>query len=378
MKILFVIEWFYQGSGTVQTTYNISKEFSKLGHEVTIITSNYKFDDKFAESLNDYGVKILKFEHMFSFRNFVFSPSMKKWLKINIKEFDIIHLQNFRSYQNIVTSSYAKKFNKPYVLQAHGSVLPFFQRQILKKIFDNIWGYKILNGASKIISLTKTETKQYIKMGVNESKIEVIPNGIDISQINYSQTEGSFKERYSIENKKLVLYLGRIDKIKGIEMLINSFLEVQKKINDVILIIAGPENDYLDYLKKLSFKLGINEEIIFTGPLYGKDKFEAYSDADIYVLPSFYETFPMTVLEALACSTPVIITENCGISNIIQEYHVGFVVKYEKEDLSKALIKMLSEPQLKEKFCKNCENLVKNQFNLINVVKKLEKVFNDT
>lgn len=376
MRVLFVVEWFFPRSGFVQSTYNIAMELKKLGNEITIITTDFDFKDFYVEDLEKSGVKLIKFKSVFSMFNFVYSPSMKQWLKRNLKNYDVIHMQNFRTYQNLVTHHYAKKFNKPYVLQAHGSLPASLNKSFFKKIFDFLFGKKLLKDASTLISLTDTETEQYLDMYVEKNDVKILPNGIDLSIFYNLPKKGLFKKKYSINNEtKIVLYLGRIDRIKGLNLLINSFKEIYEDFNDLLLVIVGPENKYINNLKKLSFKLGINDKVLFTGPLYGEMKLEAYVDAYVYVLPSIYETFPMTVVESLSCNTPSIITDRCGLSDIFKQNDVGYVVGYEKTELVKALKSILSDEQLRENYSKNCRQVVEDNFSLRNSAKDLEFLY---
>ncbi|GAI33437.1 unnamed protein product, partial [marine sediment metagenome] len=94
-------------------------------------------------------------------------------------------------------------------------------------------------------------------------------------------------------------------------------------VSDTLLVFVGPDDGYLPALKKLVKELMIEEKVLFTGPLFGKEKLEAYVDADVYVLPSSYEIFGLTVLEACACGTPVVVTEACGLANWVDQRAEG-------------------------------------------------------
>lgn len=123
MKILQVIEFFTPSrGGSVASTYNLSKELAKLGHEVTIITTDFEFDEKYVKSIEKEGVKVVHVHCIASIGLLLFSPGMKKWLKDNIGKFDIVHMHNYRSYQNNVIYRFAKKFDVSYILQAHSSL----------------------------------------------------------------------------------------------------------------------------------------------------------------------------------------------------------------------------------------------------------------
>ena len=374
MRILQVIHYLspLHGGGSINVAYNLSKHLAERGHKVTIFTTDFELDNGYIQSLD--GVRVVLFHCIANIGLMLISPEMKKLLKEEIRDFDVIHMHNFRSYQNVVAHHYAKKYGVPYILQAHGSVLPFFQKQRLKKLYDWVWGYRILKDASKVIALTKTEAEQYKKMGVGEDKIEIVPNGIDLSEYENLPKRGEFRRKYLIgDDKKIILYLGRIHKIKGLDLLVKAFANLLRKLDNVKLVIVGPDDGFLSALKRQIKDLKIGDRILFTGPLYDGDKLKVYVDADVFVLPSVYETFPVTVLEAWASGTPVIVTDKCGIANIIDK--VGYVVEYDKDQLQSAIFKVLSDEGLRRRFGEEGRRLVREELSWDKVVLNVEKIY---
>jgi len=357
MKILQVLQFFSPSfGGTVTTLYDLSKELVKLGHEVTVITTDFKLDHDYVKSIEKEGVKVISFKCTFHFASFLYSPSMKKWLNSNLKDYDIVHMHNFRTYQNNITRKYSMKFGIPYVLQAHGSVLPFFQKQFLKKIYDHLWGNNLLRDSKSLFALNESEADQYKKMGGIKTQIEILPNGIDLTEFVCLPNRGVLRKKYSIsDDEKIILFLGRINKIKGIDLLIESFLELSSKFNKIKLIVVGPDDGYQSELQT-KFKLK-NNNIIFTGPLYGEKKLNAFADSDLFVLPSVYETFPVSALESCACGVPVILSDACFITDLI-DGKVGLIVD-DKESLKNAICEILTSEQLKSSFSKNAKELAK-------------------
>ena len=377
MKILQVIPYFTpKRGGDVNVVYNLSKHLAERGHKVTIFTTDFEFDTGYIQSLD--GFRVVPFHCIANIGMMLISPKIKKQLKKEIMDFDVIHMHDFRSYQNIIAHHYAKKYNVPYVIQAHGSVLPFFQKQRLKKIFDLFFGYRILRDASKMIASTKTEVEQYKKMGVDEDKIEIVPNGIDLSEYENLPEKREFRRKYSIrEDEKMILYLGRIHKIKGIDLLVETFADMVKELDSLKLVIVGPDDGFLSTLKRQIENLKISDKILFTGLIPEKDKLGAYVDADVYVLPSVYETFPVTVLEACACGTPIIVTDRCGIANIVNDNNVGHVVEYNKDQLQDAIFKILTNVELRRYFGESGKMLVREKYSWDIVVEQLEKIYGD-
>jgi glycosyltransferase involved in cell wall biosynthesis len=376
MRILQVISYFTpRKGGDVNVCCNISKQLAMRGHEVTVITTDLEFDNEYAESIRKLGVKVIPFSCVANISMFLMSPSIKNWLKANIYQYNVIHMHNFRSYQNNEVLHYAKKYNVPYVLQAHGS-LPYFAKQNLKKLYDFVWGNKILHNASRVIALHKTEADQYKKMGVVEEKIDVISNGIDLSEYERLPERGQFRKRYNIkDNEKIILYLGRIHKSKGIDLLIATFSELVEDIKDSKLVIVGPDGGCLSELRNQAIELGIEDKVLFTGPLFNRDKLTAYADADIFVTLKF-SGLPVTFIEACACGIPIITTTDGDDIDWINK-NVGFVVEYKVKSISRPIMKILSDDRLRYNFGNNGKRLVRDELNWDKIVTKVEGVYED-
>lgn len=385
MKILQVSNFFkpsWETGGVTKVNYEISKNLVARGHEVTVYTTDgysSRLDVPKNRPICVDGITVYYFYNVFR--------SLVKKMKLptpyylpfvvrkEIKNFDIIHIHEHRTLLAACIHYYAKKYSVPYVLQAHGSVLPHFQKQGFKKFFDLLFGYNVLKDASKLIALTETEAKQYIQMGIEESKICIIPNGVDLKEYENLPEKGEFRKKYSIkENEKIILYLGRIDKIKGIDLLIGTFSQLRTELNNIKLVIVGPKSDYFSILDENVKNLNLNDSVLFTGPLYGRDKQAAYVDADVYVLPSRYETFPNTVFEAFLCGTPVIVTDRCGISDIVVNYKLGSVVKFDESQLKYAIVRILKEEVKNDAFCDYVQ-ILKDSFDWSSVLMRIECLY---
>lgn len=377
MKILQVIPYFSQKfGGSVTAPCELSKELAHRNHEVTIITTDYEFDPHFAESIRSQGITVISFPCVVNFGLFLYSPSIKKWLEKNLTDFDAIHLHLFRSYQNAAVRAFAIKYGIPYIVQAHGTVLPFFEKQFLKNCFDVMWGNKILKSAAICIALTKTESDQYTTMGIPKNKIVIIPNGIDISQYRNFSANGEFRSKYHIpENMRIILSLGRIHKIKGIDLLVEAFSQLCRQINNVKLVITGPDGGSLSEIQQQIHELQLDNDVLFTGPLFGKDKLEAYFDSDVFVLASRSEGFPYTVLEAWASGKAVIATNNCGIADIIRNSNAGAIVNFDPVQLKDKIRDFLDNDIERKKIGMNGLTLVINEYEINSIVQKFEFLY---
>lgn len=378
LKILQVIStppFAWATGGCARIVFDLSKELVKQGHEVTILTTDmYKPNQRYYYQNPEIieGIKIIRYKYINDNlawnKKIYISPGMIKYLKKNIREYDIVHLEDLISVQAIVTAKLCKKNNIPYVLTVHGSLTWLKQKGILNLLYLK-FGLNIIKNASKLIALNDIEREQYIQLGINPELIEIVPNAVDYRTYVNLPPYGSFRKKYGLKDEKIILYLGRINKIKGIDLLLDAFSLMRKE--NKILIIIGPDEGFLDELKNKSRNLGIERHILFIDPLFGKEKLEAYVDANIYVLPSRYEMFPLTVIESWACGTPVIVTEKCAISSFIGES--GKVSKFNKNSLKDAIVEMLNDKTKNASF--SGREKVKQIFDIQITAKQMGRIY---
>jgi glycosyltransferase involved in cell wall biosynthesis len=276
---------------------------------------------------------------------------------------------------------YARKSGVPYVLQAHGSLPRTRAKRRLKLIYDLLFGYKVLKDASKVIALARTEAQQYRYMGVPKEKIAVIPNGIDLLEYGNLPRKGSFKKKFNIlESEKIILYLGRINKTKGIDFLVKGYARFVRSLQDdnVTLVIAGPDDGYLGKIKRLVDSLGIVGKTMFTGTLQEREKVSAYVDSDIVVNVEPRNVFGLVPLEAMACSTPVIVSKGNAISDIIEQGESGFSVKYGNVyELAETMRKMLNDNDQLREMGQKARRYVLENFDWTGIVAKFEKMYEE-
>lgn len=372
MKILQVIQFFSSNhGGSAVVPYELSKTLQKRGHEVTVLTTDFQLNNDFIDSLE--GVEVIPFHCQLNIGGFLVSPSMNKYLKENIAKFDIIHMHNFRTYQNIIVHKFAKKYNIPYILQAHGSVSRIIEKKSLKYIYDVFYGNRLLKDASNVVAVSDVEVAQYLEMNVPLEKVAVVPNGIDVGSFSSLPEKGSFKKKHNINEKHMILFLGRLHEIKGIDFLIKSYAELIKERTNVILVLAGPDDGYLEKAKSLVEELTLNEHVKFTGFINGAEKLAAYVDADVLVYPSIFEIFGLVPFEAIMCGTPVIVTNDCGCGELIKESKSGYLVEYDDVNSLKEKMKIILEnPQKGNEFVSNGKKFIYEKLSWENIVKKME------
>jgi len=388
MKILQVTNFFkpsWEAGGPPRTVYEISKKLVEKGHGVTVYTTDgfkMRLDVEKNKPVDVDGIKTYYFRNLSSYLARKMVLPIPYYLPVvakkEIKDFDIVHIHEYRTIAAIVVHHYAKKYKIPYILQPRGSI-PRIRKGIQKKIFDILFGYSIIENASKIIATSRIESGLYESAFPNlgKEKIIHIPNGIDVETYQNLPKRGEFRKKYSIaEDEKAILFLSRIHERKGADILVQAFSKLKKGSKGVKLIIAGPDEGFLDKLKLMVNEMNIEKDVIFSGPLYEKDKLEAYVDADVFVLPSKdpYESFGNVALEASACGTPTIVTNMCGVSEWLKSIEV---VDPNPHALYIKLLEILNKPEserieMGKKAREEAENL-----SLDMIAENLERIYQE-
>ena len=397
MKILHVAHFFYpclSAGGVVNASYQIASKQGKDDDVKVISSDSCKERLKFPNGRYDVdvdGIKVDYFKNLsngFKLKTMLDTPLAAPFkIRKDIKDYDIVHIHEHRQTLAIIASYFARKNNIPYIVQAHGSVLPFFQKEGLKNLFDKVFGFKILHNASCVFALTEVEKEQYLKMGVDEDKIEIVPLGINLEEYENLPAYGKFRSKFNIgENDKLILFVGRIHEIKGLDLLLDAFNDLIVQSNEknslenidcssIKLAIVGPDDGYLVKLEEKVKEYSLEENVIITGPLYKEEKQEALVDCDLFVIPSKYESFTTSGLEAMACSKPLVLTKNNHIHDWV-DGNVGIACEDNKDSLREAIEKVLFDEELSQIFAENGNKLIKEKYNWDIINDQILEIYN--
>jgi glycosyltransferase involved in cell wall biosynthesis len=354
----------------------IAESQHKLGHNVAIISSIRNKEDSRIEINKD--IRLITPP---SFSKFRYS---KNWENLLIKEFglpEIIHTYGTWTYHNLIASIIAKKYNIPHIIAPCGMLYKAGiknNNMTPKKALWTLFQKKALFNADIIHAKSNAECDN-IKLipNVNISKINVVPNPIEPLKSDKTNYDLGLNKIW--KTKKYIVYVGRLDSRKGLLCLINTWNQIVKGHDDWRLVITGSDGNsgYLNDIKiNLKKSKNINfydylcddndfdkfqdSNLVLTGPLYGSDKNEIYKNASIFINPSNYENFGMTIAEALNHNLPVIISKNTPWDSV-ESKNCGWLLSDKnanlKEILNSALMKSSKELR---RFGKNSSNFVKN------------------
>jgi glycosyltransferase involved in cell wall biosynthesis len=271
-------------------------------------------------------------------------------------KFDIVHIYGTYDLIGPCVARICRERNIPYVLEPMGMFRPMVRNLALKWLYRQVLGESVVRGAARLLATSLQERRELIEEGIAAQKIIVRRNGIEMPAL--SPLPGTFRRHWKIpQDALLVLFLGRIVSKKSPEMLLEAFDAWHRSLpsaRPLMLVFVGPFEDgnYRQSLQDQVKRLGLGRTVLFTGPLYDDAKWSALADADIFVLPSHNENFGNAAAEALACGTPVIVTDRCGIAPLI-EGRAGLVIPHQCEALVRAL-HQLSEVGTRERMKLGC------------------------
>jgi glycosyltransferase involved in cell wall biosynthesis len=385
MKILHVIQTMStRYGGPVSFLRALSHSQARAGHTVTICTTNTDYPKGILpvqtdKPVYDYCVNILF--HPVQFQPLLFSLQLMNWIGASITKFDIVHIHGLYRFPVSYAAWSARKFGLPYIIRPHGSLDPYLYRQsrysvLLKRLYERVIDFPNINGASAIHYTTQEELEgaKYLNF---KAKPVVVPNGIDWIEFSKLPCRGDFRSRIGIDkDTPVVLFLGRLNFKKGLDLLISAFSKVVKVLPKTQLALVGPDNEgYRKNIHRWCKEFGIEKSVFTIDHLTAKQVRQAYVDADLFVLPSYTENFGMTVVEAMACKCPVVLSDRVNLSRVVQHAKAGLVVKLKTEELARAVIDILENKTLSKSMGEAGRVLVKSQFSCDRIVELVTPMY---
>ncbi len=373
MKILHIIPSYLPGQfagGPINPVHFLNRELVKRGIKVTVFTTDRDGPRQMKVPLNQEvdidGVKVFYFENSL-FKSWYYSMDMHRALIRRVNEFNIIHITSVFLFASTLGAYYARKFKKPYVISPHGSLMlgPLSMKSPFKKsVYIKLIERRNLINAAAIHFTVEVEKEEYLKSKLPLKKSLIIPNMFDPKEFKGGQKGNSFREKFKIPlDKEIILFLGRINWKKGLDTLIPAFKEVTIKKSNVILVIAGMDDDgYRQIVEKMVLENELVDKVVFTGMLLGGDRESAIRCSKVFVLPSYSENFGMAVVEAMSLGLPVIISKEVGLSLEVKRFGAGLVIEKNKTELAGAILKILEDKKVADSLIERGKKLVEMEF----------------
>lgn len=372
MRILNVTqtyEPFLEFGGPPVKVRALSEELARHGHQVTVLTADWGLERRLGEKISaagidrspfgwrreENGVQSIYLPTWVRYRALSWNPAVNRFLRARLQNFDVVHIFGLYDFLGPAVAEECRRCDVPYVVEPIGMFVPIVRSLRLKRMYHAIWGRAMLGGAGFLIATSEQECDELASTGLPRERIVLRRNGVD-EPVKIAE-RGEFRKALGIpEDAKLVLFLGRLSKKKSPELLLKAFARLPAEMQGkrTRLAFVGPdEGGMLARLADTARSLGIAGRVHFAGALFGRAKWAAYGDADVFVLPSQNENFGNTAAEAAAVGTPVIVTTGCGIAPILAN-RAALVVTHDEESIFRAMERVLGEPGLHAQLAAGC------------------------
>jgi glycosyltransferase involved in cell wall biosynthesis len=274
-----------------------------------------------------------------------------------------IHMSSYMSFfRKWIIFKYSKWKNLKTIIHIHGSEFELFFSNSNKFIQKLIIG--TFDTANAVIVLSNS-WKEFVQNISINSNIYILYNGSSLEKF-------SGKKEYS--NKVIVLFMGRLGKRKGTYDLLSAFETAIKIVPDIQLILGGDGD--VEKVRELVFQMGLTDYVNVPGWISGDEKARVFKSCDIYVLPSYNEGLPGSILEAMAVGVPIISTPVGGIAEAVIENRNGYLINPgDVKSLSKKIIILSQDKKLRIKMGRESREIIKEKFEINSIVDQLEKIY---
>ncbi len=354
MKIGFLITYFYPKMGGAESNcYYLARELAK-SHEVHVFCSG----DVDSEEVID-NIHVHRAKQSYRFKYYLASyPSLTKKMLDNPVDILHIHGLGFPQHDKSVRVLKQKFPETKIVCTPHGPFMALKKYGFFANLFKNYYTSKIkvaVKSYDAIIQVNPFQkewmTKEY---DMAPNKIFLIPNGIPKSSLKTISKSNLSKiiSKYNIKDKTVISYIGRIQKYKGLDQVIN-VLPIKEGKTSCVAVLIGSDAGDKERLENLAKEKQVSNEVIFTGQVTEEEKLGLLEISDIFVFPSEWEAFGIATLEAMAHGNAVISTKTEGGKYLIEDGKNGFLFDYQDIGaLKNNLVKLMQDSKLLSKIQK--------------------------
>lgn len=358
------------GGGTAERTFQMSRSLAAAGVECTVLTTSMGLSPERVKAMEGTKTMVLPcLNKRFYIPKFSYSH-----IENIVASADVVHIMGHWTFINALVYFAANRLGKPYVVCPAGALPLYGRSKIKKNIYNQIIGYRMIHNAHGHVAITEEEMKHFAEYGVERGKISLIPNGIDAGEFQ-EKNDIEFRKKFGLGNYPFILFIGRLNMIKGPDMLLDAFCRLKHRFSEQHLVFAGTDEGMLPQLRMTAEKTGIAERVHFIGYIGGADKSQAYHASDLLVIPSRQEAMSIVVLEAGITGTPVLLTDQCGFDEI-GHIHGGKVVSASIEGLQAGLSELLEDAETLKLMGTNLKKYIQDKYRWNVVIKKYIHLYN--
>ena len=357
MQILQVAARYYpelQFGGPPQKIHALSRGLESRGHGVQVATLHSV--QRSAQVVEREGIDV----HYLPWvgRGTWQIPLGMGTLAAAIRQSDVVHCYGLYNLLCPAAAFLARRAGRSFVLEPLGMYIPRARSLRAKRLYNQLFTHWMSRQAGRVVATSPGEVGELAEL-VEPRRLVLRRNGIDLETFQDLPPADRFRAAHGIpDGERVILFVGRISPIKNLGQLVQAFHDVLLERTRLVLIGPALEPDYAQELAELIARLGLDERVLLTGPLYGEDKLAALATADLFVLPSLSESYGNAAAEAVAAGVPVLLTDACGIAPQI-DGRAGLAVPVGISALAAGLHTMMEDEKLRDKLTEQRSKVLK-------------------
>lgn len=356
----------------------MARAVARRGHEVAIYATDRDLEPGEATldaPVRRDGVEI-RFFRQHAPTVFATSFPLARALAEAVPRADVVHLHSLYLFHTWATARLCRRHGVPYLLRPHGTLDPYLwqRHRGRKRVVELLFQNRVIRRAAALHYTAKEEMTLAAPYAQGTPGV-VVPNGLDLAEYANLPPPGRFRARYpEISDRRIVLFLGRLNFKKGLDLLVPGFAKALRAAPDLHLVIAGPDDGMLRQTEGWVAQHGVGARVTFPGMLKRDAKLAAFRDAALFTLPSYSENFGIAVVEAMACGVPVAISDKVNIWREIAAAGAGLVGPTTVDAVADQIVRLASDPDA-ARMGERGRRLVADRFDWDKIARDLESVY---
>lgn len=259
---------------------------------------------------------------------------------------DVVHLMNHWTILNAIVYWFSRLADKPYVISPAGALSLFGRSQRVKRWYNKLVGSALVKNSAAAIAIAEDEVEVLKQSGVLAERIKHIANGVRLEDFS-CHDEQLFRKHAGVGKADYLLFVGRLNEIKGPDLLLDAFIELSSSFPELHLVFMGPDGGMRDVLENRANEAEVDDRVHFVGYAGGELKSSAYYGASLLVVPSRQEAMSIVALEGAVCAVPVVLTDRCGF-DVLAESGAARLSEASSRALSKVISELMPDPDLRK------------------------------
>lgn len=340
------------------------RALAEAGHDVVFAAGARGFDKQLPSRFQDVPIKLFPAYRLLPKAGFaaLASPALEAWLVRHAKDFDAVHVHLARDFITPLAAAIAQTMGVTTCLQPHGMIDP--SEKLLAKPLDAVLVRRALRAAERVFYLTEQEGEQIKAVAGPSVPLESLRNGVSPMAVAPIAHDGD-----------VVLFIGRIHERKRPLLFARAAAALAPQFPRARFVLVGPDEGEGGALQDEIARSGLGDRLVWQGAADRAGCQQALAAADIFVLTSYLDTYPMAILEALAAGLPVVLGDDSGLAPAIREGNAGQIVPSNPEGFEAGIKALLNDKELRAEQAANAARLAADEFTMVPVAQQLLRAY---